>query len=116
MSKSVRAELSGWLTEGILTDKSKDISKAHPLEFEEEKFSLKPPKLDSWVLRRAKDKEVSEQVNVSEETLLKIQQKIMDIGQPLIAFFSRIKNLLQSMDPENSESTVHDIEVGLEAT
>ena len=93
-------ELTSLLVDGISTEQSKAGSKDFPLLFEDKDFSLKPPKLDNWLSRRAKDKGVLRTVNSSEETLTKIQLKIMDIGQPLIAFYSRIQALLNSENPQ----------------
>lgn len=45
-----------------------------------------------------------------------IQSNIMDIGQPLNAFHSQVKRLLQSKDPDASDSTVEGLERGLEVS
>ena len=67
-------------------EQSKTGSKLHPLAFGEKGFLLKPLKLDNWAMRRAKDKRVTKVVTSSEETIIKISLKIMDIWQPIILF------------------------------
>ena len=107
-------EITTLLTEGISTEKSKKGSNLHPLAFEEEGFSLKPPKLDNWAIRRAKDKGVAKVVTSAEETMIKIQLKIMDIGQPIIAFYSRLQALLEADDPQSDcPTTMEDLVRGL---
>ena len=54
--QEVSDALSGWLTKGVSTEDSKAISKKTPLEFLDKEFSVKPPKLDGYMHRRAKDK------------------------------------------------------------
>lgn len=93
-------ELLSLLTDGITTEQSKAGSKEFPLSFGLETFTIKPPKLDSWATRRAKDKGVLKAVNSSEETLTKVHLKIMDIGQPLIAFYSRVQALMKADNPQ----------------
>ena len=87
------AKLSWLLATGVSTEVSRTLSKEFPLE--EEGFSLKPPKLDGWASRRAKDKGILKQVNHAEESLTKIQLKIMDVGYPMIAYHSQVKRLLE---------------------
>ncbi|KZR97307.1 Uncharacterized protein APZ42_007900, partial [Daphnia magna] len=65
--QEVSEALSNWLTKGVSTDESKAISKRTPLEFADKEFSLKPPKLDGYMYRRAKDKGKLKAVNASEE-------------------------------------------------
>ncbi|KZR97418.1 Uncharacterized protein APZ42_007730, partial [Daphnia magna] len=88
--KEICREIASLLAVGVSTDQSKLVSKEFPLRFEEEDFSLKPPKLDGWMGRRAKEKNVLKTVNSMEETLIKTQLKIMDIGPPLIDLYSRV--------------------------
>ncbi|KAI9555982.1 hypothetical protein GHT06_018540 [Daphnia sinensis] len=83
-------EISSLLSAGVSTDQSKLLSKEFPIAFEEENFTLKPPKLDGWMSRRARDKNTLKTVNSSEESLIKTQLKIMDIGQPLIDLYVRV--------------------------
>lgn len=105
VSDTICRELTSLLGDGISTEQSKAGSKDFPLLFEDNDFSLKPLKLDSWLSRRARDKGVLRTVISSEESLTKIQLKIMDIGQPLIAFYSRIQALLGSENPQVELST-----------
>ena len=64
---------------------SKLILAEFPLSFEEGGFSLKPPKMDNFLLRRAKSKSMLKEVQNKDEALNKIQLKIMDIAPPLCA-------------------------------
>lgn len=66
------------------------FSKKYPLDFVDESFSLKPPKLDGFMQRRAKDKDRLKAVNASEEPLVTTQLKIMDIAPPLIDLYTRV--------------------------
>lgn len=114
MSESVCQELTALLVDGISTEQSKAGSKQFPFAFAEEGFSLKPPKLDNWAARRAKDKGVLKSVTTSEDTMTKMQLKIMDIGQPLIAFYSRLQALAESEDPQTALPTaMEDVIKGL---
>ncbi|KAK4015143.1 hypothetical protein OUZ56_030131 [Daphnia magna] len=83
-------EIASLLVSGVTTVQSKEVSKEFPLKFEEEGFSLMPPKLDSWMSRRAKEKGVFKLVNAREEALVKTQLKIMDIGPPLIDVYGKL--------------------------
>lgn len=83
--------------------------------FPRRSFSIKPPKLDGWAKRRAKDKGILKKVNTSEETLTKIQLRIMDISQPIIGFHPQVKILLESRDPYTAGSIIDDLERGLDA-
>lgn len=114
--KEICEKVSIYFSKGVLTETSKSISKEFPLNFEDSEFSLKPPRLDSLVARRAKYKEVGRRMNSSDETLTKIQLKIMDIGQPILAFYSRVKKILESDDEVDDEFSVDDLARGLEAS
>ncbi|KAI9553799.1 hypothetical protein GHT06_019066 [Daphnia sinensis] len=50
VSKAQCQEIALLLSAGVSTDQSKLLSKEFPLAFEEENFTLKPPKLDGWVI------------------------------------------------------------------
>ena len=100
-------EISSLLTEGISTEQSKQATKEFPLSFAEPEFSIKPPKLDNWMVKRARDKGTFRAVNASEEVMAKIQLKIMDIGQPLISTYAQLK------DP-NSQLSIADVPKGLQ--
>ena len=63
---------------GVSTDQSKQASKEFPLSFEEQGFSLMPPKFEGWMSRRAKEKGVSKVVSARVEALVRTQLKIMD--------------------------------------
>ena len=116
VSQDVCSQVASLLVEGISANNSKSISKEFPLDFEEIDFSIKPPKIDNWVARRAKSKGVFKQVNASEETLTKIQLKIMDIGHPIIAFHSYIKGMLDRNEPSAAGPSIDDLARGLEAS
>lgn len=88
--KQICQEIASLLVSGVTTVQSKEVSKEFPLKFEEEGFSLMPPKLDSWMSRRAKEKGVFKLVNAREEALVKTQLKIMDIGPPLIDAYAKL--------------------------
>ena len=93
VSKEICEEISLLLVSGVSTDQSKQASKEFSLSFEEQGFSLMPPKLDGWMSRRAKEKGVSKIVSAREEALVRTQLKIMDIGLPLIDLYSRLTAL-----------------------
>ncbi|XP_032798156.2 uncharacterized protein LOC116934813 [Daphnia magna] len=88
--KQICQEIASLLVSGVTTVQSKEVSKEFPLKFEEEGFSLMPPKLDSWMSRRAKEKGVFKLVNAREEALVKTQLKIMDIGPPFIDAYAKL--------------------------
>jgi hypothetical protein len=92
VSKEICEEISSLLVNGVSTEQSKQTSKEFPLSFEEQGFSLMPPKLDGFMSRRAGEKGLFKIVSVREEALVKSQLKIMDIGPPLIDLYSRIAN------------------------
>ncbi len=69
------------------------FQKKHPLNFSDESFSLRPPKLDGFMQRRAKDKDRLKAVYASEEPLVTTQLKIMDIAPPLIDLYTRVLSL-----------------------
>ncbi|EFX68481.1 hypothetical protein DAPPUDRAFT_114507 [Daphnia pulex] len=94
--KSISDEILLFMTSGISTDSSKAISKEFCLDYVDEDFSLKPPKLDGWISRRVllkSDKNLIKSINAKEETLIKAQLKIMDIGQPLVDLYTRLSSL-----------------------
>ncbi|EFX61305.1 hypothetical protein DAPPUDRAFT_340201, partial [Daphnia pulex] len=87
------------MTKGISTDTSKAISGEFPLEFVDAEFSLKPPKLDGWISRRAllkTDKSIVRSFNAAEESFTKAQLRIMDIAPPLIDLYARLNSLPDS--------------------
>ena len=66
-------EILGYFTSSITTAQSKSISDEFPLSFEEGGFSLKPPKMGNYLLRRAKSKSMRKEVQNKHESLTKIQ-------------------------------------------
>ncbi|KAK4007640.1 hypothetical protein OUZ56_012794 [Daphnia magna] len=93
VSKEITEEISNWLVHGLLADESKAISKKFALGFEDKSFSIKPPKPDSIMSRRGKDRNRSRTVSAAEEALITKQIKIMDIAPPLINFYTKICSL-----------------------
>ncbi|EFX83655.1 hypothetical protein DAPPUDRAFT_100286 [Daphnia pulex] len=90
--KSISDEILLFMTSGISTDSSKAISKEFCLDY----VDVKPPKLDGWISRRVllkSDKNLIKSINAKEETLIKAQLKIMDIGQPLVDLYTRLSSL-----------------------
>lgn len=69
------------------------MSKEFPLVFEEQNFSIAPPKLDGWMSRRAREKGVLKIVNAREEVYIRTQLKVMDIGPPLIDLYFRLSSM-----------------------
>lgn len=106
--QEVSDALSGWLTKGVSTEDSKAISKKTPLEFLDKEFSVKPPKLDGYMHRRAKDKGKLKAVNASEESLITTQLKIMDVGPPLIDLYTRILSLDEGKTEKKAQELVQD--------
>lgn len=99
VSKDISEEISSLMTNGISTDTSKAISGEFPLEFVDAEFSLKPPKLDGWISRRAllkTDKSIVRSINAAEESFTKAQLRIMDIAPPLIDLYARLNSLPDS--------------------
>ncbi len=87
VSLNISEEVTSWMTKGIPTETSKAISKQFLLEFVDAEFSLKPPKLDGWISRRAPlktDRGVVRSINAAEESFTKTQLRIMDIAPLLI--------------------------------
>jgi hypothetical protein len=68
-----------------------------------------PPKLDSWMSRRAKDKGVLKAINAREEALVRTQLKIMDIRPPLIELYAR----LASFEGTAAIETCHSVQAAL---
>jgi hypothetical protein len=75
---------------GLSSDESKIISKKYAIEFEDKTFSIRPPKLDSFMSRRAEYGNCLKAVNATEEALISTQLKIMDIAPPLLTLYTRI--------------------------
>lgn len=71
------------------TEESKAISKFFELEFEDPAFSIKPPKLDGFMLRHAKEKDRVKAVNASEKSNMQTQLKIMDIAPPHFDLYTK---------------------------
>ena len=88
--KVISDEIKVWQTMGLSTDESKAISKKYALEFEDQSFSFKPPKLDNFVVRYAKDKDCFKSVCAAEEAHLATQLKIMDIAPPLVDLYCKV--------------------------
>ncbi len=93
VSKGISDELTVWLTKGMSGEESKAISKRFPLQFEDESFTVRPPKLDGYMQRRAKDKNVLKSVNSAEEILIAVQHKVCDIAPPLVDLYARVLTL-----------------------
>ena len=92
VSSALCDEISGYFTSSITSVQSKSISAEFPLSFEEGGFSLKPPKMNNYLLRRAKSKSMLKEVQIKGEALTKIQLKIMDIAPPpLIELAARMR-------------------------
>jgi hypothetical protein len=91
--KAISDEIKVWQTMGLSTDESKAISKKYALEFEDQSFSFKPPKLDNYVLRYAKDKDRLKSVCAAEEAHVATQLKIMDIAPPLVDLYCKVRAL-----------------------
>ncbi len=84
-------EIRVWLTTVLSADESIAISKKFEFVFEDPNFSIKPPKLDGFKLRNAKDKDREKAVNASKETFIQTQLKIMDIVSPLFDLYSTLQ-------------------------
>ena len=82
--REVCANLSDLFTLGITTERSVAISEEFPVSFELEGTAFRPPKRDDWLDRRAKEKNVSKQLNKFDDTMSKIQFKFGDIMPPLL--------------------------------
>jgi hypothetical protein len=93
VSKGISDELTVWLTKGMSGEESKAISKRFPLQFEDESFTVRPPKLDGYMQRRAKDKNVLKSVNSVEGILIAVQNKVCDIAPPLVDLYARVLTL-----------------------
>jgi hypothetical protein len=69
ISKAIFDEISGLITNGILIEASKKISKKFPIKFIiETDFAIKPPKTDEWIDQRAKsrpDKSLVKSINAT---------------------------------------------------
>lgn len=103
---AISEELTTMMTKGLTADESKAISKEFPLVFEDKDFSLKPPKLDSWLLRRIKEKGLQKTVNANEEALISAQLKIMDIAPPLVDLYARLHTLPADADGNMARRSV----------
>ena len=83
-------EISGLLSGRVTADQSKPTPADYSLTFAEADFHLKPPKLDDWMIERARQKLVFRFVNASEEQMVKTQDKILDIGYPLLSLYAKL--------------------------
>ena len=54
---------------------------------------MRPPKLDGYMQRRAKDKNVLKSVNSAEKMLIAVQHKVCDIAPPLVDLNARVLTL-----------------------
>ncbi len=63
VSKEICQEIASLLSTGVSMEQSKHVSKEFSLTFEEENFTLRPPKLDGWMSRRAREKNTLKTVN-----------------------------------------------------
>jgi hypothetical protein len=88
VSREITEKISNWIVHGLWAENSKAISKRFDFEFEDKSFSIKPPKLDSFMSRRAKDSNRSKTIGAVEEALTATQLKIMDIAPPLISSYT----------------------------
>jgi hypothetical protein len=105
VSREITEEISNWLVHGLSAEDSKVISKRFEFEFEEKSLSIKLPKLDSFMLRRAKDSNRSKVVGAVEDALIFTQLKIMDISPPLIELYTKICSLGED-EAENEAKSV----------
>ncbi|KZS06356.1 Uncharacterized protein APZ42_030218 [Daphnia magna] len=87
--RPISDELTTFMLKPLSGEESKAISKRFPMVFEDPDFGLKPPKLDGYMQRRAKDKGALKGVNSTEDVLITTQLKIMDIAPPLVDLFAR---------------------------
>ena len=55
--------------------------------------TVRPPKLDGYMQRRAKDKNVLRSVNSAEEMLIAVQHKVCDFAPPLVDLYARVLTL-----------------------
>jgi hypothetical protein len=108
--KAICEEIASLLSVGVSTEQSKLKSKEFPLAYEVTDFSLMPPKLDAWMSRRSKDKGVLKSVSAREESLVRTQLKIMDIGPPLIDLYS----LLATLEEATASSLRRSVEAALQ--
>lgn len=111
VEKEVSDEIMTWVTKGLSTEDSKVISKEFPLAFQDKDFSLKPPKLDDWLGRRAKEKGKMGAVNNSEEALVSLQLKVMDIAPPLIDLYA---NLYAVAKEEPAQAAIRTVQAALQ--
>ncbi len=93
ISKEITDKISSWQVHGLSSDESKIISRKFAIEFEDKTFSIRPPKLDSFMSRRAEYGNCSKAVNATEEVLISTQLKIMDIAPPLLTLYTQIISL-----------------------
>ena len=54
---------------------------------------MRPPKLDGYMQRRAKDKNVLRSVNSAKEMLIAVQHKVCDFAPPLVDLYARVLTL-----------------------
>ena len=107
--KDVLDEIKELLVHGLPADESKAISKKFVLDYEDQSFSIKPPKLDSFMVRRAKNANRSRAGSLSEESLVSTQLKIMDIAPPLIELYAQICSLGEGEAEKQAKGTAQAI-------
>ncbi|KAK4005777.1 hypothetical protein OUZ56_010854 [Daphnia magna] len=73
-------------------EESKAISKWFPLQFEDESFAVRPPKLDGYMQRRAKDKNVL--------------KSVCEIAPPLVDLYARVSTLEGGDNVESAKDSV----------
>ncbi|KZS20625.1 Uncharacterized protein APZ42_012631 [Daphnia magna] len=77
-----------------------------PMQFEDESFAVRPPKLDCYMQRRARDKNVLKSVNSVEEKLIAVQHKVCDIAPPLVDLYARVSTLEGGDNVEAAKDSV----------
>ena len=112
--RQICQRLMKWITDGITTDASKATNKEFPLAFEEEDFSLKPPKLDGWVKRRASEKKASKAVESNDSCLSLIQLKIMDVVPPILDLYTRCMSVRSDSPSPDETRIVRTLEASLQ--
>ncbi|KAI9552596.1 hypothetical protein GHT06_020461 [Daphnia sinensis] len=106
VSKEILDELTVWLTKGMSGEESKAILKQFLLQSGDESFAVKPPKLDGYMQRRAKDKNVLKSVNSVGEMLIAVPHKICDIPSPLVDLDARVSTLEGGGNVEAAKDSV----------
>ena len=67
---------------------------------------MRPPKLDGYMQRRAKDKNVLKSVNSAEKMLIAVQHKVCDIAPPLVDLNARVLTLEGGEQVEAAKDSV----------